>query len=82
MLRPLPNAMVNPYSLKDFFPTYHRYKPIANGKKHRASNEIAEDLYIDNQSTPSIEKPIDLDYMKMVLGHFDRVPYSRIPLIP
>lgn len=63
MLGPLPDATVNPDSLKYFFPTYHRYKPIANGKKPRAINETAENPHPDNQSTPSIDKPNDLDYM-------------------
>lgn len=40
MLGALSDTNDNPDSLGEFFPTYHRYKPIANGKKPRASDEI------------------------------------------
>lgn len=78
MLGPLPNAMVNPDSLKDFFLTYHRYKPIANGKKPKFSNETVEDLYPD-QSIPSIEKPIDLNYMNNGFRVFLSCPLFKDP---
>lgn len=58
MLGPLSYTTTNPDSLKEFFPTYHHYKPIDNGEKPRANDEIeiAENPHPDNQSTPSIEK--------------------------
>lgn len=80
-LGPLSDTTTNPDSLREFFPTYHRYKPIANGKKPRASDEIetAENPHHENQSTPSIEKLIDLDYMNKGFRVFRSFPLFKDP---
>lgn len=51
MLGPLSNPNVDPDRLKEFFPTYHRYKPIACIKKPKVNVEThtEENPNPDNQ---------------------------------
>lgn len=81
ILGPLSDTTANPDSLREFFLTYHRYKPLSNRNKPKASDEIetAENPHLDNQSTPLIEKPIDLDYMNNEFRVFRSCPLFKDP---
>lgn len=65
MLGPLSDPNVDHNNLNEFFPTYHRYKPIACVKKPKASDKIYtdENLNLDNQDNPSTDELIILIYM-------------------
>lgn len=65
MLGPLSNLNVDPNRLKEFSPTYHRYKPITCLKKPKANEEthIDENPRPDNQGNLSTDEPINLTYM-------------------
>lgn len=43
MLGPPSDLTIDPEKLKQFFPTYCRYKPITNTRKPRACDEIHTD---------------------------------------
>lgn len=52
---------INPAKLKEFFPTYHRNKPIVSKKRTRVNTEVTDKPTIT--STELIESPINIDYM-------------------
>lgn len=81
MLGPLSDPNVDHSKLKEFFPTYHRYKPIACAKKPKASDEIhtEENPNPDNQGNPSTDEPIILTYMNNVFRVFRSCPLFRDP---
>lgn len=62
MLGPLSDLNADHSKLKEFFPTYHRYKPITYAKKTKASDEIHidENPNPNNQGNPSTDEPIIL----------------------
>lgn len=76
MLGPLSNPNVDPDRLKDFFPTYHRYKPIACIKKPKVNEENPNP---DNQGNLSNDEPIDLTYMNSGFRVFQSCPLFRDP---
>lgn len=61
---------MDPEKLKQFLPTYYRYKPIANTKKPMASDDIYtdENPHPDQQGNSFTDEPFNLTYM--VLGFF------------
>lgn len=82
---PLPNINAKHERLKDYFPTYHRTKPIASRKKSKTSDEtvsVEPNTVVDTQAkslTEPIEKPINLDYMSNGLRVFCSCSLSKDP---
>lgn len=81
MLGPLSNPNVDPDRLKEFFPTYQRYKPIACVKKPNINEEIhiEETPNTNNQGNLSADEPIDLTYMNSGFRVFRSCPLFRDP---
>ncbi|KAI5396598.1 hypothetical protein KIW84_062704 [Lathyrus oleraceus] len=52
LLGPFPDLNTDPSKLRDFFPTYHKCKPIGHAKKLRASTT--------EEPQSSVDEPIDL----------------------
>lgn len=65
MLGPLSNPNVDHSKLKEFFPTYHKYKSIACAKKTKVGDEThtEENPNPYNQGNPSTDETINLTYM-------------------
>lgn len=79
MLGPLSNPNVDHNKLKEFFQTYHRYKPIACAKKPKVGDEThtEENPNLNNRGNPSIDEPIDLIYMNSGFRVFQSCPLFR-----
>lgn len=81
MLGPLSSPNFDPDRLKEFSPTYHRYKPIACVKKPKANKETHtdENPHPDNQGNLSTEEPINLTFMNHGFRVFRSCPLFRDP---
>lgn len=82
---PLKDVSTNLVKLKEYFPTFHRHKPIASGRKSKSSNEdVGEEptTIVDTQtklSTEPIETTITLDYLSIKLRVFRSCPLFKEP---
>lgn len=82
---PLPDVSTNLVKLKEYFPTYHRYKPITSRRKSKSSNEVvgAEPTTIvdtrEKLSNEPIETTITLYYLSINLRVFHSCPLFKEP---
>lgn len=71
LLGPLPNLNTEPRKLRDFFPTYHKCKPIGQSKKLKASTT--------EEPQSSTNEPIDLRFMNNGFRIFRATPSFKDP---
>lgn len=71
---PLPNLNIEPRRLRNFFPTYHKRKPIGQAKRLRAEKTATAE-----ESQPLADETIDLRFMNNGFRVFRVTPSFKDP---